>query len=142
MVPAVSGGSVWVQIQGRGLSQQQERMEFVYVMLQRNKKNKTHTHTRTHVSGNIPDCRIINRKHQKATPPSPFQTPLGPHHSHLPVLLSLPNTLQPLFKTSLSLIKWLYFHLFISIEMVMAQGICGCHGSERGRDDDNDSGIT
>lgn len=42
--------------------------------------------------GSILDCRIINRKQQKAAPLSSFPTPMGPHHSHILLHPFLPNT--------------------------------------------------
>lgn len=45
-----------------------------------------------HTVGSILDCRIINRKQQKAAPLSSFPTPMGPHHSHILLHPFLPNT--------------------------------------------------
>lgn len=70
----------------------------------------THAHTHaTHTLplslsvGNILDCRIINRRQQKAAPLSSSPTPVGPHHSRLPPHPFLLDTRSRLLSSHFSL---------------------------------------
>lgn len=55
-------------------------------------EHTVHTLSHKQTVGNIIDCRIINRKQQKAAPHSSSLAPMGPHHSHPPLHSSLLNT--------------------------------------------------
>lgn len=107
------------------------------VMLLRHTRACTHTHMHIHVAiGNILDCRIINRKHQKTVVP-PWDSILLIFALHPLLIGATPRRwLEPLLPLSptdpWSLIEGLCLTLFISIAIVTMLGVGGCHGDETG----------